>query len=165
MCRGVRPRPSLVPSAHGGARVVLGERERVSGLAHRPEDRTGTLVDGVHKRCGRQGRRECGTRLQRDLPLPWGPPTALSCPRVTVGVVWGWGVVLGDGAYLTARRTAQAPLWTVCTSGAVGKPAASAGHDCRGTYLAPCGPPTALSSRRLTVVLECYWASVSEKVA
>ena len=53
----------LVPSAHGGARVQLGERERVSGLAHRPEDRTGTLADGVHKRCGRQGRRECGTRL------------------------------------------------------------------------------------------------------
>ena len=83
----------LEPSAHGGARVLLGERERVSGLAHRPEDRTGTLVDGVHKRCGGQGRRECGTRLQRDLPLPWGPPTALSCPRLTVVLECYWASV------------------------------------------------------------------------
>ena len=89
-CRVGSAHGPLVPWAHDGARVLLGERERVSGLAHCPEDRTGTLVDGVHKRCGRQGRRECGIRLPTDLPLLWGPPTALLCPRLTVVLECNW---------------------------------------------------------------------------
>ena len=74
-------------SAHGGARLLLGERERVNGLAPRPEDRVRTLLDGVYKRCGRQGPRECGTRLQRGLYLCCRgvpPVQALSSSRLKV---------------------------------------------------------------------------------
>ena len=69
LCRGVR-RHALPDelSAHGGARVLLGERDRVNGLAHHPEDRMVTHVHSVVMRCGRQGRLECGT----GLPTPYG---------------------------------------------------------------------------------------------
>ena len=71
LCRGVR-RHALPDelSAHGGARVLLGERDRVNGLAHHPEDRMVTHVHSVVMRCGRQGRLECGT----GLPTPYGQP-------------------------------------------------------------------------------------------
>jgi hypothetical protein len=71
LCRGVR-RHALPDelSAHGGARVLLGERDRVNGLAHHPGDRMVTHVHSVVMRCGRQGRLECGT----GLPTPYGQP-------------------------------------------------------------------------------------------